>query len=73
MQQMSISFGVAAAGLTTALFIPKNPATSSEMIGGLHEAFLVLGAFTVLSTVIFHRLKSGDGENETRQKDLHLG
>ena len=73
MQQMSISFGVAAAGLTTALFIPKNPATSSEMISGLHEAFLVLGAFTVLSTVIFHRLKSGDGENETRQKDLHLG
>ena len=65
--------GCGALGLTTALFIPKNPATSSEMISGLHEAFLVLGAFTVLSTVIFHRLKSGDGENETRQEDLHLG
>jgi len=43
------------------------------MISGLHEAFLVLGVFTVLSTVLFHRLKSGDGENESRQKDLHLG
>ena len=74
MQQMSISFGVAAAGLTTALFIPdSSSSTSGEMIYGLHEAFLVLGGFTVLSTIIFHRLKSGDGENETRQKDLHLG
>jgi EmrB/QacA subfamily drug resistance transporter len=72
MQQMSISFGVAAAGLTTALFIPdSSSSTSSEMIHGLHEAFLVLGGFTILSTVIFHRLKSGDGENETRRKDLH--
>ena len=61
MQQMSISFGVAAAGLTTAFFIPKNPAMSSEMIRGIHEAFLVLGGFTILSTIIFHRLKSGDG------------
>ncbi len=74
MQQISISFGVAAAGLTTALFIPVGSSSSSgEMIHGLHEAFLVLGGFTVLSTVVFHRLKSGDGENETLQKDLHLG
>jgi len=43
------------------------------MIHGLHEAFLALGGFTVLSTAIFHRLKSVDGANETRQKDLHLG
>ena len=74
MQQMSISFGVAAAGLTTALFIPAaSGSNAGEMISGLHEAFLVLGVFTVLSTVVFGRLKRGDGENETRQKDLHLG
>ena len=73
-QQMSISFGVAAAGLTTALFIPASSAANSgEMIRGLHEAFLALGGFTVLSTGIFHRLKRDDGANETRQKDLHLG
>jgi len=73
-QQMSISFGVAAAGLTTALFIPASSASnSSEMIHGLHEAFLALGGFTVLSTAIFHRLRRDDGANETRQKDLHLG
>jgi MFS family permease len=74
MQQMSISFGVAAAGLTTAMFIPvSSSSNSAEMIRGLHQAFLVLGGFTVLSTVIFHRLKRGDGANETRQRDLHLG
>ena len=54
MQQMSISFGVASAGLATAFFIPdrlhSNPA---EMIHGIHEALLVLGGFTILSTLIF--------------------
>ena len=73
-QQMSISFGVAAAGLATAYFIPaslrSNPA---EMIAGLHEAFLVLGGLTILSTVVFHRLKRGDGGNVSHPRDLHLG
>jgi EmrB/QacA subfamily drug resistance transporter len=74
MQQMSISFGVAAAGLTTAFFIPAGASSSpGEMIHGIHEAFLVLGGFTVLSTIVFHRLKRGDGADESRQKDLHLG
>jgi MFS family permease len=74
MQQLSMSFGVAAAGLITVFFIPdrlrSNP---NEMIVGLHEAFLVLGAFTILSTVVFSRLKSADGADKTRQKDIHLG
>jgi EmrB/QacA subfamily drug resistance transporter len=73
-QQMSISFSVAAAGLTTAFFIPKSADSNpGQMIHGIHEAFLVLGGFTVLSTLVFHRLKRGDGANESRQKDLHLG
>src|SRR4029077_6916832 len=51
MQQMSISFGVASAGLTTALFIPNRAHSNPvEMIRGVHEAFLVLGGFTILST-----------------------
>jgi EmrB/QacA subfamily drug resistance transporter len=53
-QQMSISFGVAAAGLTTAFFIPDRLGSSpGEMIQGIHEAFLVLGGFTILSTIVF--------------------
>jgi EmrB/QacA subfamily drug resistance transporter len=73
-QQMSVSFGVATAGLTTAFFIPEGIRSNpGEMIHGLHKAFLVLGTFTILSTIVFHRLQRGDGGNETQQKDLHLG
>jgi EmrB/QacA subfamily drug resistance transporter len=73
-QQMSISFGVAAAGLTTAFFIPdRSRSNPSEMIHGIHEAFLFLGGLTILSTLVFIRLKRDDGANETKQKDLHLG
>jgi EmrB/QacA subfamily drug resistance transporter len=69
LQQLSISFGVAAAGLTAAFFIPasvrSNPA---QLMHGLHEAFLTLGAFTVLSTAVFWQLRSGDGRAISQQK-----
>jgi EmrB/QacA subfamily drug resistance transporter len=72
MQQMSISFGVASAGLATAFFIPAPVHTNrAEMIHGIHEALVVLGGFTVLSTLIFHRLKSGDGSSVSQQKVAH--
>ena len=62
LQQMSISFGVASASLATAIFIPDRFSTSGpEMIRGIHRAFLVLGAMTVLSSIIFRELKRGDG------------
>src|SRR6201996_2489333 len=74
MQQLSISFGVAAAGLTTIVFLPdRHHVAPGQIMTGLHEAFLALGAFTILSTVIFRRLKRKDGADETRQKDIHLG
>lgn len=74
LQQLSLSFGVAAAGLTTVFFIPASlKANPAAMIGGLHEAFLALGAFTILSTLVFWRLKKDEGASETQQKDIHLG
>ncbi len=64
LQQMSISFGVASASLATAFFIPDRFHSSApEMIHGIHRAFLVLGAMTIVSTVIFADLKSGDGDS----------
>jgi EmrB/QacA subfamily drug resistance transporter len=63
-QQMAISFGVATASLATAFFIPDRFHSSPpQMIHGIHKAFLVLGALTILSTLIFSDLKSGDGDN----------
>ncbi len=61
-QQMSISFGVAAASLVTAIFIPDRfHSDSTQMIHGIHQGFLVLGALTMLSATVFLRLKQGDG------------
>jgi len=71
MQQMSISFGVATAGLATAFFVPRVRSNPAEMIHGVHQALLVLGVFTVLSTVIFSKLKGDDGQNVSRQKIVH--
>jgi EmrB/QacA subfamily drug resistance transporter len=71
MQQMSMSFGVASASLVTAFFIPDRFRSSApEMIHGIHTAFLVLGVMTVLSTVVFSELKSGDGDSVSLHKEL---
>jgi hypothetical protein len=47
MQQMSISFGVAAAGLATALFVPSTHSNAAEMIHGIHKALIALGILTI--------------------------
>jgi EmrB/QacA subfamily drug resistance transporter len=74
MQQMSISFGVASAGLAAAFFIPSRAHTNPpEMIRGIHQAFLALGGFTILSTICFCKLRKGDGYNVSHQKELHSG
>ena len=71
MQQMSISFGVATASLATAFFIPDRYHSSApEMIHGIHHAFFVLGALTVLSTIVFSELKSMDGNIVSQHKVL---
>src|SRR5665213_3952282 len=47
MQQMSMSFGVAAASLVSAVFIHGSANSNSvRIIPGIHRAFLVLGAMT---------------------------
>jgi MFS family permease len=71
MQQMSISFGVAAASLVTAFFIPDRlHASVPEMIHGIHQAFIVLGGLTGLSAIVFHELRSHDGDTVSLHKDL---
>ena len=69
-QQLSISFGVATAGLVTAFFVPAH-ADSREMIRGIHKALLLLGVMTIASTIVFRTLKSGDGDGTNRQKSIH--
>jgi len=69
MQQMSMSFGVAAASLTTAVFIPDRfRSDPREMIHGIHLAFLVLGGVTVLSALVFRELRKEDGDSVSQHK-----
>ena len=74
MQQMAISFGVAAASLVTVFFIPdhyrSNPA---QFIQGVHRAFFVLGGMTLVSTFVFGGLKKGDGDAVSQRTELHAG
>ena len=70
-QQMSISFGVAAAGLTTALFVPSTRTNPAQMIHGIHEALTALGILTIVSTVVFRSLRTGDGDDVSEHKALH--
>jgi EmrB/QacA subfamily drug resistance transporter len=69
MQQMSMSFGVATASLATAIFIPDRfHSDGTQMMHGIHEAFLVLGALTILSSTVFAGLSRGDGDNVSKHE-----
>jgi EmrB/QacA subfamily drug resistance transporter len=68
-QQMSISFGIAAASLIAALFVPDTHRTNpAAMIDGVHQAFLVLGAMTIVSAALFLQLRHDDGGAISRHK-----
>jgi MFS family permease len=61
-QQMAVSFGVASASLTAALFIPDHThAGEADMVHGVHLALRALGAWTIMSTVVFGELRANDG------------
>lgn len=71
-QQMSMSFGIAIAGLATAVFLPSiSRANPAVFMRGIHEAFIALGIFTAFSSLIFGRLRSADGEGVSQHKVLH--
>ena len=74
MQQMSVSFGVAIAGLTTAFFLPTAAGVqAAEVVRGIHKAFWLLGVLTVFSTIVFRSLRSGDGDDVSQHKTIHAG
>jgi len=63
-QQLSMSFGVAVASLAAALFIPDRfHSDASQLIHGIHWAFITLGAITIFSALVFSELNREDGGN----------
>jgi EmrB/QacA subfamily drug resistance transporter len=72
LQQMSLSFGVAAASLAAAIFIPDRLHASAPQIShGIHSALLALGGLTMLSALIFRELEPADGESVSQHTSLH--
>jgi len=68
-QQMSISFGIAAASLIAAIFVPDSlRANPAALIHGVHQAFIVLGLMTMASCVVFMQLRRHDGGAVSRHR-----
>jgi MFS family permease len=68
-QQLAVSFGVAAASLTAALFIPdQSTAAAAGMIHGVHLALRILAALTILPSVVFAELRGDDGDAVSSHK-----
>jgi EmrB/QacA subfamily drug resistance transporter len=63
-QMMALSFGVAFASLIAGWFIGRTPQTDTvRFIESLHHSYLALGSVTILSSLIFWRLRPNDGNN----------
>jgi EmrB/QacA subfamily drug resistance transporter len=68
-QQLAVSFGIATASLAAALFIPDRlRATEGQMIHGIHLALLCLATLTIVSTIVFARLRAQDGASVSQHK-----
>lgn len=74
MQQMALSFGVASASLVAGVFLSGVQSTDTEaFISGLHHTYVVLGVFTIVSTLMFRPLKPGDGATVSHYKPKRAG
>jgi MFS family permease len=70
-QQMAISFGIATASLLAAVFVPDRFHTGApEMVAGIHKALLILGGWTIFSSIIFSELRKEDGDTLSLHKAL---
>jgi EmrB/QacA subfamily drug resistance transporter len=68
-QQLAVSFGIATASLAVALFIPdRMRATPPQLLHGIHLAFLSVAVLTIVSTVVFSRLRAQDGGAVSQHK-----
>jgi EmrB/QacA subfamily drug resistance transporter len=67
MQQMSLSFGLAAGSLVTGWFLGGLPQSDQLAVtSALHYAFVTLGVLTLLSSLSFWTLRPQDGESVSR-------
>ncbi|WP_373990423.1 DHA2 family efflux MFS transporter permease subunit [Duganella sp. BuS-21] len=69
MQQLSMSFGLAAGSLVTGWFLGDLPQSNRvALTSALHYAFITLAVLTVLSALTFRTLRRTDGETISQAK-----
>jgi EmrB/QacA subfamily drug resistance transporter len=69
MQQLSLSFGLAAGSLLAGWYLGNVSQTDAAAVThALHLTFLTVGALTMLSSLAFWTLRPGDGDNVSRGK-----
>ena len=68
-QQLSMSFGLASGSIVTAWFLGKVSQTNQVLVtNAIHHAFLTLAVVTMLSALLFYRLRREDGESISKGK-----
>ena len=68
-QQLALSFGVAFGTVMAQVFLRHVPQSDTPaFIQALHQAFLVMGAMTLASSVSFYGLRPTDGANVSRHR-----
>ena len=74
LQQLSMSFGLAAGSLATAWFLGDVPQTERVLVGtALQHAFLTLSVLTLLSSLTFWKLHRDDGQSISHGKVVKVG
>jgi EmrB/QacA subfamily drug resistance transporter len=69
MQQLSLSFGLAAGSLVTGWFLGDLPQSNrAALTSALHYAFITLAVLTVISAFTFRTLRKTDGETISQAK-----
>lgn len=69
MQQLSMSFGLAAGSLVTGWFLGDLPQSNrAALTSALHYAFITLAVLTVLSALTFRTLRKTDGDTISQAK-----
>ena len=74
LQQLSMSFGLAAGSLITGWFLGDVPQTDRALVStALQHALLALSLLTLLSSLTFWKLQRDDGESISRGKVVKRG
>src|SRR5215472_2235294 len=74
MQQLSLSFGLAAGSLLAGWYLGNvSQSDAAAVTHALHLTFLTVGALTMLSSLAFWTLRPGDGDNVSRGRGPGAG